>query len=58
VELYLQYVLMAWCSVKRKKHGDNFTFTFSRVLELIKVEVKSLCSTKHRDIKIYGRVEE
>jgi hypothetical protein len=24
----LQYAFIAWCSVK-KKHGDNFTFTFT-----------------------------
>jgi len=33
VEIYIhssQYVLMAWCSVKRK-HRDNFTFTFEFV---------------------------
>jgi len=23
-----QYAFMAWCSIKKKKHRDNFTFTF------------------------------
>jgi len=23
------YTFMAWCSVKRKKHRDNCTFTFN-----------------------------
>jgi hypothetical protein len=23
-----QYAFMEWCSVKKKRHSDNFTFTF------------------------------
>jgi len=24
-----QYTFIAWCSVKKKEHRDNFTFTYS-----------------------------
>jgi len=28
----LQYTFMAWCSVKKKKHRENFTFTMLKDL--------------------------
>jgi len=36
-----QYAFMAWCSVKKKEHRDNFTFTFTVPCS----QTLSLCSS-------------
>jgi hypothetical protein len=44
-----QYAFIAWCSVK-KKHSDNFTFTFALYILIKQDEMVGLCS-KHGEMR-------
>jgi len=45
-----QYTFMAWCSVKNKKHWDNFTFTFTFIDGIVLMSI--LNNTNETEVEV------
>jgi hypothetical protein len=55
-----QYSFMAWCSVKKKKHRENFTFTCMMTSESVQTTwyMKENCETgNERDVHFISKVD-